>query len=194
MPRSILLLDGHPDPDKSHLCHALADAYGQAATAAGHTVRRIDLAGLDFPLLRSAADFREGEPPATIADVQAALLAADHLVIVFPLWLGGMPALLRGLLEQTLRPAFAFEDAPGGWPKGKLKGRSVRLIVTMGMPAFAYRFFFLAHGVKMMERNILKFVGMGPVRKTYIGMVEELKADTSEKILAKIAGLGRKGE
>ena len=53
----ILIIVGHPDPDPSRLCRALADAYTEGAERAGHTVRRIDIATLEFPLLRTMEEF-----------------------------------------------------------------------------------------------------------------------------------------
>ena len=52
--RRILLIQGHPDPKGGHLCHALAQAYADGAAEAGHKLRRVEVAQLDFPLLRSA--------------------------------------------------------------------------------------------------------------------------------------------
>lgn len=54
--RRILLIEGHPEAGARHLNHALADAYADGAEAGGHTVRRVVVAELDFPLLRSAQD------------------------------------------------------------------------------------------------------------------------------------------
>ena len=39
MPRNILILNGHPDPTSTGLCHALANAYEEGARSAGHVVR-----------------------------------------------------------------------------------------------------------------------------------------------------------
>ena len=61
----IVLIQGHPDPRGGHLCHALADAYAEGARGAGRDLRLIDVARLDFPLLRSAAEWKETPlPPA----------------------------------------------------------------------------------------------------------------------------------
>ena len=51
--RQIAIIQGHPDPAGHHFCHALADAYAKGAEAAGHQVQRIEIAHLDFPLLRT---------------------------------------------------------------------------------------------------------------------------------------------
>ena len=42
----------------------------------------------------------------------------------------------------------------------------------MGMPAFVYRWYFRAHSLKSLERNVLGFCGIGPIRETLIGMVD----------------------
>ncbi|WP_070988170.1 NAD(P)H-dependent oxidoreductase [Halofilum ochraceum] len=171
MPASILIIQGHPDPDQKHFCHALADAYAEAAEQAGHSVRRVEIARLEFPLIRQAEDWKHGEAPPAIADVQAELLRAGHIVIIYPLWLGTMPALLKGFLEQVFRQSFAFGADPMR-PERKLRGRSARVVVTMGMPGWIYRAYFMAHGLKNLERNILRFCGIRPVRSSLVGMVE----------------------
>ncbi|MDZ7804565.1 NAD(P)H-dependent oxidoreductase [Thiohalophilus sp.] len=187
----ILVIQGHPDPDTSHYGHALAMTYSDAAKAAGHEVETIQVAALDFPLLKNFAEFHAGETPAVIRDCQEQVRQADHLVIVYPLWLGGMPALLKGFFEQLFRPGFAMQPLDGGqrWIK-LLKGKSARIVVTMGMPALAYRWIFRAHSLKSLERNILKFTGISPVRESIIGMVEG-SADHRQRWLQKMARLGR---
>lgn len=106
----ILLIEGHPDPIGSHLCHALADAYAEGAQEEGHQVRRVHVAKLDFPLLRSQQDWEFGELPESLKQAQEDIAWAQHLVLFFPLWLGDMPALLKGFLEQIARPGFAFKS------------------------------------------------------------------------------------
>jgi putative NADPH-quinone reductase len=83
------------------------------------------------------------------------------------LWLGAMPALLKGFLEQVFRPGFGA-SLPGSAQaiKTNLAGRSTRIVVTMGMPAFIYRWYFGAHSLRNLKRNILGFVGIKPNRHT----------------------------
>jgi len=194
MGKRILLIQGHPDDSQSHLCHALADAYALGAATAGHEIQRIDVAALDFPLLRSQEEWEHGPLPPTLEPAQAAIKWAQHMVLFFPLWLGDMPALLKGFLEQVARPGFAF-SREGKNPMGQkgLVGRSARVVVTMGMPAVVYRWYFRAHSVKSLERNILGFVGIAPVNETLIGMVGNLDADAAKKWLAQLERLGERG-
>jgi len=191
----ILLIQGHPDAVLQHLGHALEDAYSQGALSAGHEVRRVAVAKLDFPLLRSQVDWQTGALPASLTQAQADIAWAQHIVFFFPLWLGDMPALLKGFLEQVARPGFAFKkegDNPFGH-KG-LAGRSARVVVTMGMPALMYKWYFRAHSVKSLERNVLGFVGIAPVNETLVGMVEKLDESDVRKWKDKLGELGAAGK
>ncbi len=171
MSRRIIIIDAHPDPERSHFCHALAEAYRQGAEEGGHTVRVIRLGDQDVPLLRSQREWENGVAPAVTRESQEAIGWAEHLVIIYPLWLGGMPAILKGFLEQVFRPGFAFKYSPKGLGIKLLKGKSARVVVTMGMPAFIYRWYFGAHSLKSLKRNILSFVGIGPIRTNIIGSI-----------------------
>jgi putative NADPH-quinone reductase len=189
--KRILLIQGHPDALTRHFGHALEDAYAQGAESAGHEVRRVPVAQLDFPLLHSALAWETGTLPASLAQAQADMAWAQHIVLFYPLWLGDMPALLKGFLEQVARPGFAFKaDGDNPFSQKGLTGRSARVVVTMGMPALLYRWYFRAHSVKSLERNILGFVGISPVTETLIGSVDKLNADAFSKWLAKLHKLG----
>ena len=193
MSKRIALIQGHPDSAGGHFGHALADAYERAATEAGHEVRVIDVARLELPLMRNAREWEWKPASASIERAQRAIAWAEHLVIVFPLWMGDMPAALKAFFEQALRPGFAIgKAAPGRMSKKLLKGRSARIVVTMGMAAFFYSVYYRAHSLKSLKRNILEFCGISPVRTTVIGMVEgrqEARADW----LTRLAVLGVQG-
>ncbi|MDM7941940.1 MAG: NAD(P)H-dependent oxidoreductase [Hydrogenophaga sp.] len=173
--RRILLIEGHPDPGAERLNHALVEAYAAGAAAAGHEVRRIAVGTLDFPVLRTAEAWHHGALPPGLQVAQDGMAWAEHVVIFFPLWLGDMPALLKAFLEQVARPGFAVgPEGPKPFGRKPLSGRSARVVVTMGMPALAYRWYFRAHSVKALERNILGFVGFAPIHETLIGSVDGL--------------------
>jgi putative NADPH-quinone reductase len=191
---SILIIQGHPDAAGGHLCHVLADAYAAGAEKSGHEVRRIDVAKLRFDLMRNAAEFQSGTIAPDIVLAQENFLWANHVVLVYPLWLGTMPALLKGFLEQVLRPGFAFDYTGGGGTRQHLKGRSARVVITMGMPALIYRFYFGAHSLKSLERNILKFVGIRPVRETLFGSVETASPERRADWIARMRDLGGRAD
>ena len=187
----ILVVQGHPDCTHAHLCHALAEAYAEGARAAGHAVEFVEPARLGLPLLASQEEWQHGAPPAGVPAVQEAITRAQHLVFFYPLWLGDMPAVLKGFLEQVARPGFALDPTPRNPLRaGLLAGRSARLVVTMGMPAPFYRWFYGAHSVRLMRRNILGFAGIGPVRSTIVGGVGTLDAAAVERWRSRMRRLG----
>jgi len=194
MGKRILLIQGHPDASKPHFCHALEESYVRGATAAGHEIKRVNVGSLEFPILRSESEWNDGALPASLTEAQAAIKWAQHIVFVFPLWMGDMPALLKGFLEQVARPGFAFSREKNPMLHKELKGRSARVVVTMGMPAMVYRWFFFAHSIRSLERNILGFVGIHPVRDTIIGLVGSMSEQAIKKWLVKLEHLGSRGD
>ncbi len=170
MPRRVAIIQGHPDPAGHHLLNAMADAYAESATAAGHEVRRIEVAQLDFPLLRTQVDFETGTVPPALTRPRDDMRWAEHWVFLFPLWHGTMPALFKGFLEHIFRPGFAMDYGKGGLPKRLLAGRSARIVVTMGMPVLLYRWYFGAFGVRGFERSMLSFAGIRPIRESLFGL------------------------
>ncbi len=192
MAKPVVVIQGHPDPAGGHLCHALADAYAAGAASGGHAVERIEVAQLEFPALRSAVEFESGATPRDIKAAQDAIMRADHMVLVYPLWLGTMPALFKAFLEQCFRPGFAL-GTDGRWDE-LLAGKSARIVVTMGMPALFYRWYYGAHSLKSLERNVLGFVGIAPIRESLFGNVEVVSDAKRAKWLRKMGALGRKGE
>jgi putative NADPH-quinone reductase len=191
MSRRIAIIDGHPDPDQLHFVHALADHYERGAREGGHEVRRITIANLNLPLLRTAREFQSSTVPQAVRGCQQDLAWAEHWVILYPLWLGSMPALLKGFFEQVARPGFAFRASRVPGPHRKLlAGRSAHVIVTMGMPGLFYRWYYRAHSLKSFERNILAFMGIAPVRTTIVGMVEGVSSATRRKWLQRMSRFG----
>jgi putative NADPH-quinone reductase len=187
----VCIIQGHPTAGGGHFCHALAEAYSQSATTAGHEVRTLCVGELDFRLLRSKDDWDKGTAPPAIVAAQETIRWAEHLLIVHPLWIGAMPALLKGFFEQALRPGFAMALTPkGGWTK-LLSGRSARVVVTMGMPALIYRWYFGAHGLKSLTQN-LALVGIRPRRSILVGMIEAMSDSKRRAWLDHLRALGRR--
>ncbi len=172
MAKKIAIFDAHPDPDPARFVHALAAAYAAGGREAGHEVRPIMLGGMKVPMLQSRYEWQHRAVPQLVQPGQDAILWADHIVFFYPLWLGDMPALLKAYLEHAMRPGFSLEEKQGEFPKKLLRGRSGRIVVTMGMPAFFYRAYYGAHSVRSFKRNILAATGIDPVESSIIGNVE----------------------
>ena len=192
LPKRILVINGHPDTRPERFCSALVSAYVEAARRAGHEVRRIDVGALTFTLLVRYEDFQALPAEPAIHQAQEDIRWAEHLVFIHPLWLGAAPAMLKGFIERVACGGFGFDSGTAGNPKRGLRGKSARLIVTMGMPALAYEVVFGAFGVRAFARGILRIAGVWPVRKTYFGGIE-LSEKHRTRCLAKVRRLAEAG-
>jgi len=190
MSRNITILYGHPDSSNERLCYALAKAYQDSAQLTGHAVRRINLSDFDLTSIKSSKDFNYGDVSEYIRNVQDAIKWADHILFIFPLWMGSMPGQFKMFLEQVFRPGFALDYSKKGFPGKMLKGKSADIVVTMGMPTVAYNGFYFSHGIRNLRRNILYLCGIKPVHLTYFGGVDHVKAKTLTKWFEKMAYLG----
>lgn len=117
--KRLAVINGHPDPRPERFCGALSEAYANGASAGGWQTRRVNVGELS---LSSIAAIDRGE--AARGDIAAALCDiewANRLAIIYPLWFDRAPDGLRALFDRlSMR-------------------RRAHVIVTMDMPAFAYR-------------------------------------------------------
>ncbi len=189
----ILLLLGHPNPDSYNA--ALAKAYADGAKSAGHEIRQINVAELEFiPNLQYGYRKRTELEPDLIT-AQETLKWADHWVFVYPVWWGQVPALMKGFLDRVLLPGFAFQKKEGSlmWHK-YCKGKSGRIICTMDQPAWYYRLYYGHPSTRAIRDLTMKFVGVSPVKVTSIGPVRLSKDEWRNKWLDKVKKLGTKGQ
>ncbi len=195
MSKKIVIIQGHPDPRGNCYCHALEASYVKGAREGGHEVKQISVSTLVLPILRTKEEFAGEDISPGIQRCQENISWAEHLIIIYPLWLGTMPALLKAFFEQVFRYGFAIGLEEGNkMPKGLLTGKTSRIIVTMGMPSLIYRWFFGAHSLKSLERNILKLSGIWPVKESLIGSVDSKDNDYRQKWMDDIYALGKKGK
>lgn len=189
MANKILVLLAHPQ-SKSY-CAALGQAYIDGARAAGAEVRQINLADLHFNPISVGSPDKPVELEADLRKAQEDIRWAEHLVFIYPILWGTLPALLKGFIERVLTPGFAVnfhKDSPL-WDK-LLKGRSARLIVTLNTPPLLYRLLFRRAGHITMKRSILEFCGIAPVRITDIGPMKNASAQQREKWIREVQALG----
>lgn len=191
MSHQILIIDGHPDPNGSHFVHELADFYRQGAKEGGHAVRLLRVGEMRFPLLRNSKAYLSGKLPESIRAAQKSIVWADHIVVLYPLWLGTVPAKLKGFLEQVMRPGFGFvHGAAGERAKPLLKGRSARIIVTRGMPELFEVVDRSERSIRSVAADVLGLCGVRPVRVTVLGGADTLTAAQHDKAQFDMRRLG----
>jgi putative NADPH-quinone reductase len=186
----IAIVVGHSE--RTTFCEALGRAYAKGADAAGHEAQLFVLSEMNFdPILHHG--FRKEQPlEPDLRAAYEALAWCNHLVIVFPLWCGDMPAILKGFIERILQPdLIARQDSENAMNWHIFSNKSARLIVTMGMPVTIYRWWYWGHALKLITRNILHFIGIRPVRQTLYGMIGTSRPQTRERWLHEVEALGR---
>ena len=102
-------------------CHPLAESFhatirGEALAGlkeAGHTIDLCDLYAEKFDPVMSGEERRDyhdlSKNQARVADYVRRLRAADALILQFPVWSFGPPALLKGWMDRLLMPGVACD-------------------------------------------------------------------------------------
>ena len=190
MARRILIIQGHPATRS--LCGALAKEYGQGARELCHSVRILTIRDLKFdPVLHEGYSIIQPlESDLVLA--QHEIESADHIVVIFPIWWGGMPALLKGFIDRVFLPGFAFKYRQGSpWWDKYLTGRSAHVIATMDTPPWYFRLVYKDAGINQIKRTILQYCGISPVKVTRIGRVKDAAETRKQAWLAKAREFGR---
>jgi len=124
---------------------------------------------------------------------QEAILWSDHIVWIYPVWWGSLPALMKGFIDPVFLPGFAFQKRENSvWWDKKLVGKSARLISTLDQPGWYYRWVFNRSSHNAMKKLTMNFVGIKKVKSTTIAPIR-FSTDTFRKNwLEKVALLGIK--
>lgn len=149
------------------------------AKSSGHDVRTLNLHELKFdPILHQSFSGQQTLEP-DLQKAQELILWSQHMVWVYPNWWGTLPANLKGFIDRTFLPGFAFKyKSGGGFPEKLLVGRTAEIILSMDTPTWAYRLFLGAHGLKIMKNSILAFCGI-KVTKTHL--IGPIRGSTEQK-------------
>lgn len=185
-PKKVTVILGHPD--SGSFCGALAETYAKSAAAAGHAVRLFRLGDIAFdPTLHHGYNKRQELEPG-LQEIQEAITWSTHLVFVYPIWWGAIPALLKGMFDRVFLPGYAFKYRANSqmWDK-LLAGRSAHIIATMDTPPWYFRLIYRMPGHHQMKKTILEFCGIKPVKVTSLGPIRFATAAKRKKWLDQVA-------
>ncbi|MGP7959586.1 NAD(P)H-dependent oxidoreductase [Sanguibacter sp. A247] len=195
MPRTLVVV-GNPVPGS--FTHALADAYVAGLREAGEddvVVR--DLAATRLPhdppsraLLRAPGGATDHLEP-VVAELVAELLAAEHIVVLFPQWWGGQPAVLKAWLDRVVLSGSAFRATAGtGLPGKLLRGRTARVVMTMDSPRWWNQLVYRDSAVVQLTRATFWYTG---VRTVGVDRLTVVKTSTPERRSAWLARIEQRG-
>jgi len=157
---NILIITAHPS--SRNLTEGMAKIYQEEKEKQGHTVKVVDLykdKQIPFLTFENRDDLTKKDELREYYQEQ--IIWAEQIVIIYPLWWGTIPAILKNLLDMVLAMSFAFEAGKNGYPHGLLQGRSVRVITTSATP----KFYYVLNGIcransNIWKKTIIKFCGM----------------------------------
>ncbi len=189
--KKILLINGHPD--ESSFNSALLDAYRRGAIESGKSVKVLSIGGLDFnPNLKHGYQERMDLEP-DLLDAWDKILWSDHIVWIYPMWWGFMPAVMKGFIDRLFLPGTAFVANRNSYRvTKKLSGKTSHIMMTMDTPIWYYKLFLREPGIKVMKKHILKFVGIKPVKTSCFGPIKNSGERDLNKFMERAFDLGKR--
>jgi NAD(P)H dehydrogenase (quinone) len=192
MKTNILLILGHPS--ENSFCNALLDAYRKGVAHTGVNCKTIYISQLDFNV-NLADGYRTGETVQLEKDLihsQELISWADHIVLSYPNWWGFMPAITKGFIDRIFLPDFAFKHHSGKiFPEKLLKGKSLRLLMTMDTPKWWFYLIYRASQYQILKDIVFGYVGFDPIRFSTFGFMRKSTEKQRNKWLKKVEQLGR---
>ncbi|WAH39346.1 NAD(P)H-dependent oxidoreductase [Alicyclobacillus dauci] len=180
---NVLIIYAHPNPNSFNA--AVLAQVERALRESRHDFTVIDLYKDNFnPVLVYNDDrFRRDlkDDPETTA-YRELIRAADHLILIYPVWWYGTPAILKGFFDRVFASGFAF-TYDGMIPKGLLKGKSAWVFYTIDSPRWYAAIFRLSADWIVVRDATLKFCGVKPVKRFMFANVKRSCTGRREKWL-----------
>lgn len=183
-----LVLYAHPDPDS--YASALHRAAVAVLTRAGHEVDDCDLYAESFdPVL--SRDERANyhavpENRRSAEDYVRRLERAEGLVLVFPVWNFGFPAILKGFLDRVFLPGVSFRLEDGVVKPNLTRIKRVAAVTTYGAPR--WRAMLLGDPPRRLVTRMLRVLAAPRARVRYLALYDMNRATRSdhEAFLARV--------
>lgn len=192
--KRIFILNGHPAA--ASLSKSMSETYAQAARNAGLDVRITHIHDLDFEMDFGLIGYGNQKPlEPDLEAIQQDIEWAQHIVLATPMWWGGLPAKLKGLIDRAFLPGWAFDTRTlkMGMPKPLLDGRTGRIIVTSDTPDFLFGVFYRKALFRQIKGQIFHFVGIKPLKITHFSPAGKAGPAKFSQWLNKVEEMGRRG-
>lgn len=183
---NILVVNGHPNPDS--LNAALAQTYIETAQASGATVRYLALSELNFnPNLHYGYRKRMDLEPDLLLALDD-IYWSTHQMWIYPMWWLGMPALMKGFFDRLFLPGLVFKHHTTGNTEGLLKGKTARILVTMGdLSPQIHQEVYHSSGIIQLKEGILAYCGIQTEAVEMIGPLNDFSPQDIQQLLIQVA-------
>ncbi|HEX2556015.1 MAG TPA: NAD(P)H-dependent oxidoreductase [Microvirga sp.] len=166
----VLVLYAHPNPES--YAAALHRAALEALRRAGHEVDDCDLYAEGFdPVLSREERLAYHEVPrnrAPVADYVRRLEAAEALVLMFPVWNFGFPAILKGFLDRVFLPGVSFRIEDGLARPNLRHVKRLVAVTTYGAPR--WRAFLMGDPPRKVVTRMLRVLAAPGARCRYLAL------------------------
>ncbi|UZJ77467.1 NAD(P)H-dependent oxidoreductase [Fictibacillus sp. KU28468] len=180
-------------PAKESFNMALLETYTEELKRSGHTVAVRNLYSSGFQPVLTQEEYEQSLAYMYSTDIkkeQELLTWCDCLTLIYPVWWGGMPALLKGYIDRVFSYGFAYE-LDGEEPIPQLKGKSAVSICTTGTPSEIYEKNGMHYAMNLArDHSIFEFCGMEVKRSIYFGNVIQSPQSERERMLQCVRSLG----
>jgi NAD(P)H dehydrogenase (quinone) len=182
-PLNSLIVFSHPNPKSftAAICETAADELRHLGEVRVH-----DLYAMNFNPILMSDDFTErasGRVPQDVLPLQNDVAWADLLLLVFPTWWAGPPAMLHGYFDRVFANGFAFRYTEKG-PEGLLKGKRAIVFQTTGTPGEIYQEQTRAMNT-VLDFNTLQFCGIDVRAHEYFYGVPYVSDTDRQKMLGR---------
>ena len=192
--RKVLVVYCHPNP-KSYT-HAVLEAVEAGLRGGQATIERIDLHADGFdPVLVVDETRRRRDLDKVEATQRYRELVAwcDALVLVYPVWWGGFPAMLKGFVDRVfvsgLTYSFAGRPKQAVLPEGLMRGKELDCFYTLDSPAIVA---WLDPGWWSSYFSVFKYCGFRAVRRHYLTPLKHTSRETREAWLREVERRARR--
>ena len=100
------------------------------------------------------------------------IINADHLVWIFPVWWGGLPAITKGFIDRLFLPSMAFSYYDNSNRiRGNMQNKTARIVTTLDQAGWTYKWYFGEPSTRQLKQATLQFCGVKKVKTDYIGSI-----------------------
>ncbi|MDR2542993.1 MAG: NAD(P)H-dependent oxidoreductase [Treponema sp.] len=179
-----LIIESHPYRESFNT--NAAAMIRKVLTGKGHTVETIDLINDKFDPVMYTDDLKlwsKGKTTDKLVEKYKKMITnADMLVILFPVWWGNMPAILKGFWDKVLLPGWAYTLAEDGSLSGLITGKKAVVITTMSVPSVFFNDYLQNPVRGAFIKNTLEVCGFEVSKHFEIEKIDSGREYTEEKM------------